>query len=114
MNSELNKALLFFGAALVCYTVGLWLSRRKCYFNSITFLLFGVVFNLLGTSHWDWSLHSVLGALSLVAMAILAICGFMACRFYEKKLFEIFRRLLPYAYGVWIISLIAGIFNLVK
>lgn len=116
MDSELNKALLFIAVALVSYTIGLVLSRRYCYFNSITFLLLGLIFDVLGTwkmndqssSPWDWNLHSVLGTLALVAMAILAVLGFLAYRFYENNLFKIFRQALPYAYGVWLISLITG------
>jgi uncharacterized repeat protein (TIGR03987 family) len=112
---DLQQALILIIIALTLYTVGFWQSRKYNYQSAVIFFLLGFGFDFVGT--WTmyqvtgkitWGFHSILGMLALFLMFMVVILGFIALFKLSNKLADWFRRLVPYAYGVWVLSFITG------
>lgn len=117
---DLLQPLIFMILAFVLYTIGLWKSRGYCYIQSVSLFGIGLIsdgaatylmYNLSDKSAAP-GLHSYLGILAIILMFILASLGTYSLVFYKDNLLIRFRQLALLAYGVWLISLITGIFRL--
>ena len=117
MGFELRDSLVLILAAFVLYSIGLYNSRRYNFIDAFLCIFIGAVLDAAGTwimyslsdEPWRWSLHSVSGVLAILLMVILSAFGAIAITFYSDKLRIFFRQALPFAYGLWVISLVLGV-----
>ena len=115
---NLQQAIIVIIIALALYTLGFWQRQMYNYPSAVALFLLGFIFDFWGT--WSmyqatgeitWGFHSLLGILAHFLMLMVVILGVIAILNLSNKLADWFRRLVPYAYGVWVLSFVTGVIS---
>ena len=112
---DIKQAVAVVTIAFVLYVIGLLCSRRYDYVSAVMFFGFGLAFD--GWGSWSmyqyinaipFNWHTIVGGISLSLMLILVIIGGLGLLRYSTRLLEGFRRLAPYACGIWALNFFSG------